>query len=80
MPRPDRANRSPRYRLYRANGGLLPYDVWLKHHQSGYSAGRAARQQHDAITLPPSWFVAVVIGGLSAGVTLVVVGRAAGWW
>lgn len=74
MPRPDHASRSPRYRLYRRTGGLLPYDVWLKHQ----AAEKA--QAPDAIVLPPSFWVVVVIAVACVFGVVGIIGRAAGWW
>lgn len=74
MPRPDHASRSPRYRHYRASGGLLPYEVWLKHHR------HEGQRQPDAIVLPPSVYVVAGIVALCVLAVVGIVGRAAGWW
>lgn len=61
------------FRLYQASGSALPFATWLKHYQAGTS-------RPDAIVLPWSFWVVVTIAGMCAGLSVAVIGRAAGWW
>lgn len=72
MPRPIKANRDLLYRHYRANGGLLPYDVWLKHQRH--------ERQDDAIVLPPSFWIVCTLAGIGCGALVFGIGHVAGWW